>query len=374
MQPKKMSEQQRSFSERVKEWVKNHLWISFFTSSVVLVATIHLYIALFVPPSKERVWKEVEVQEGMSFKAIAAVLQKEGIIRFRGYFELLGRMEGISRKVRVGYYGLNTNMSMWDVLDALRNGKIIEYQVIIPEGYNLYQIGWTLSNTPLISSPNEFINLVKNKEYVRSLGIEADTLEGYLFPDTYYFPKGIKLADIPKKMVQRYKAVFVDSYRSRAKEMGFTEHQIITLASIVEKEAKVSSERKVIAAVYLNRLNKKMKLQADPTAVYGTKAWVTNVTKQDLKRPSRYNTYLHKGLPPGPIANPGQGAILASLYPEKVDYIFFVAQGDGSHYFSKEYKDHEKAIGRYRSSRARAKKLANQSTKNTAEVVPAASE
>lgn len=374
MQPKKMSEQQRSFSDRVKEWVKNHLWISFFTSSVVLVATIHLYIALFVPPSKERVWKEVEVQEGMSFKAIAAVLQKEGIIRFRGYFELLGRMEGISRKVRVGYYGLNTNMSMWDVLDALRNGKIIEYQVIIPEGYNLYQIGWTLSNTPLISSPNEFINLVKNKEYVRSLGIEADTLEGYLFPDTYYFPKGIKLADIPKKMVQRYKAVFVDSYRSRAKEMGFTEHQIITLASIVEKEAKVSSERKVIAAVYLNRLNKKMKLQADPTAVYGTKAWVTNVTKQDLKRPSRYNTYLHKGLPPGPIANPGQGAILASLYPEKVDYIFFVAQGDGSHYFSKEYKDHEKAIGRYRSSRARAKKLANQSTKNTAEVVPAASE
>jgi len=294
----------------------------------------------------------------MSFKAIASMLQKEGIIHYRGYFEIIGRIEGISRKVRTGYYGLNTNMSLWQVLDALRRGKIIEYEVIVPEGYNLYQIGWTLSNTPLISDPNEFINLVKNKEYTHSLGINADTLEGYLFPDTYYLPKGIKLEDIPKRMVQRYKAVFVDSYRSRAKELGFTEHQIITFASIVEKEAKVSSERKLIAAVYYNRLKQGMKLQADPTAVYGTKAWITKVTAEDLKRNSPYNTYLHKGLPPGPIANPGQGAILAALYPEKVDYLFFVAQGDGSHFFSKDYSAHEQAIDRFKSNKKRVKKKA----------------
>ncbi len=336
--------------------IKKNLWISFLFATAILILTIHLYLAFFVPPSKERIWKEIEVTEGMSFKTIAATLQNEGIIRYRSYFEILGRLEGISRKVRFGYYGLNTNMSMWDVLDALRNGKIIEYQVVVPEGYNLYQIGWTLSNTPLISDPNKFINLVKNKEYVRSLGIDADTLEGYLFPDTYYLPKGIKLEDIPKRMVQRYKAVFVDSYRNRAKEMGFTEHQIVTLASIVEKEAKISAERKLVAAVYLNRLKKKMKLQADPTAVYGTKAWITKVTKEDLKRQSPYNTYLHKGLPPGPIANPGQGAILAALYPEKVDYLFFVAQGDGSHYFSKDFGEHEKAIGRYKSNRMTANK------------------
>jgi UPF0755 protein len=337
--------------------------LSFLLATATLIIIIHFYTALFVPPSKEKVWKEVQVTEGMSFKAISGTLQKEGVIRYRGYFEIIGRLQGISRKVRVGYYGLNTNMSMWDVLEALRKGKIIEYEVVVPEGYNLYQIGWTLSNTPLISDPQEFIKLVKDKNYVHSLGIEADTLEGYLFPDTYYLPKGIKLEDIPKKMVLRYKAVFDDSYRVRAKELGFTENQILTLASIVEKEAKVSSERKLVSAVYHNRLKKGMKLQADPTAVYGTKAWITKVTAQDLKRKSPYNTYIHKGLPPGPIANPGQGAILATLYPENVDYLFFVAQGDGSHYFSKDFGSHEKAIGRYRSNKKNAKKQAKAKAK-----------
>ena len=345
-------------------------WWVFLIATVILTVIIHFYIALFVPPSKEKVWKEIEVTEGMSFKAIAAELREEGIIRYRGYFELIGRLQGISRKVRMGYYGLSTNMSLWEVLDSFRKGKIIEYEIVIPEGYNLYQIGWTLSGTPLLSDPQEFISLVKNKKYVHSLGIDADTLEGYLFPDTYFLPKGIKLEDIPKKMVQRYSVVFTDSLRKRAKELGFTEHQIITLASIVEKEAKLESERKLIAAVYINRLKKGMKLQADPTTVYGTKAWITKVTSQDLKRRSPYNTYIHKGLPPGPIANPGEGAILASLYPEKVDYLFFVAQGDGSHFFSKDYGSHEKAIGRYRSNRRKAKLQAGEKKDQEEAIVP----
>jgi len=339
-----------------KNALRTYPWWSFLIATASLTVIVHFYIALFVPPSKEKVWREVEVTEGMSFKAIATALQKEGIIRYRGYFELIGRLEGISRKVRVGYYGLSTNMSLWEVLDSLRNGKIIEYEVVIPEGYNLYQIGWTLSGTPLIADPQDFIQLVKNREYVHSLGIEADSLEGYLYPDTYYLPKGIKLEDIPKRMIQRYKAVFSDSYKSRAKELGYTEHQIVTLASIVEKEAKVSSERKLIAAVYHNRLKQGMRLQADPTAVYGTKAWITKVTSQDLKRRSPYNTYLHKGLPPGPIANPGEAAILATLYPDNVDYLFFVARGDGSHFFSRDFDTHEKNIGRYRSNKKMAKR------------------
>ncbi len=346
-----------------RKWTRKYAWWLFLIATASLIVIIHFYIALFVPPTKEKVWKEVQVTEGMSFKAISAELRKEGIIRYRGYFEIIGRLQGISRKVRVGYYGLSTNMSLWDVLDSLRKGKIIEYEVVIPEGYNLYQIGWTLSGTPLLSDPQEFIKLVTNKDYVHSLGIEANTLEGYLFPDTYYLPKGIKLEEIPKKMVQRYKAVFGDSYKRRAEELGFTEHQIITLASIVEKEAKVESERKLIAAVYLNRLKKGMRLQADPTAVYGKKAWITNVTRADLKRRSPYNTYLHKGLPPGPIANPGEGAILATLYPDTVDYLFFVAQGDGSHFFSKDYESHEKAIDRYRSNRKKAKQAAMEAQK-----------
>ncbi|OGW42005.1 MAG: hypothetical protein A2010_06080 [Nitrospirae bacterium GWD2_57_9] len=348
----------RAAWQMMVKWAKCHPWTAFLLATVTLLVSIHFFIALFVPPSKEKVWKEIQVTDGMSFKAIAGVLQKEGVIRYRGYFELIGRLQGISRRVRVGYYGLSTNMSLWEVLDALRKGKIIEYEVVVPEGYNLYQIGWTLSGTPLVSDPQQFIKLVRNREYVRSLGIEADTLEGYLFPDTYFLPKGIKLEDIPRRMVQRHQAVFVDSYRARAEELGMTEQQILTLASIIEKEAKVPSERTLISAVYHNRLKKGMRLQADPTCVYGTKAWVTNVTREDLKRKSPYNTYLHKGLPPGPIANPGQGAILAALYPEQVDYLFFVAQGDGSHYFSKDYGAHEKAVGRYRSAKKKAKSAA----------------
>ena len=347
------------YRNTVTRWVKAHVWMTFIAATIALTTLSHFYVALFVPPSREKAWREIQVTEGMSFKAIAAELQKEGIIRYRGYFEIIGRVQGITRKVRTGYYGLGSHMSLWEVLDALRKGKVIEYEVVIPEGYNLYQIGWTLTGTPLISSdPNDFIKAATNKELARSLGIEADRLEGYLFPDTYFLPKGITVPDIAKRMVQRYKDVFTDSLRTRAKELGFTEHEIITLASIVEKEAKVDSERKLIAAVYHNRLKKGMRLQADPTAVYGLRAWITKVSSQDLKRKSPYNTYRHKGLPPGPIANPGRGAILATLYPENVDYLFFVAQGDGSHYFSKDYGEHGKAIGRYKANRKKAKQQA----------------
>lgn len=344
---------------RFFHWVRTHLWKTFLLATVLLTVLIHFYISLFVPRTREVAWKEVEVTEGMSFKAIAGKLKREGIIRYRGYFELIGRLQGISRKVRVGYYGVGSHMSMWKVLDAFRQGRVIEYEVVIPEGYNLFQIGWTLSHTPLLDDPNRFIDLVTNKEFAASLGVEAGSLEGYLFPDTYYLPKGITLPDIAKRMVQRYRAVYTRDYQQRATEIGLTEHQVLTLASIVEKEAKVASERKLVSAVYHNRLKKGMKLQADPTAVYGKRAWITKVSAEDLKRKTPYNTYLHKGLPPGPIANPGQGAILAALYPEQVGYLFFVAQGDGSHHFSNEFSEHEKAINRYRANKRRARQQAN---------------
>lgn len=328
--------------------VKKRPWFAFILATFFLIILTHFYIALFVPPTKEKNWKEIQVTEGMSFKAIATLLKREGLIRYKGYFEIIGRLKGITRRVRTGYYGLGSHMTMWDVLDAFNKGRVIEYEVVIPEGYNLYQIAWTLSGTPLVAKPQEFIKLAKDRDFSRSMGVDADTLEGYLFPDTYYLPKGITIQDIAKRMVQRYKDMFKDSYRKRAEEMGFTEHEIVTLASIIEKEAKIPSERTLIASVYHNRLKIGMRLQADPTAVYGKKAWVTHVSKQDLKRRSPYNTYLIKGLPPGPIANPGQGAILAALYPDDVDYLYFVAQGDGSHYFSTEFGSHTKAVNRYR--------------------------
>ena len=351
----------------LRRWIRAHSWTAFLLATVLLTVSVHFYIALFVPPSTEKDWKEVQITEGMSLKAVAAKLQQEGIIRYRGYFEIIGRIQGISRKVRTGYYGLGAHMSLWEVLDAVRTGRIIEYQVVIPEGYNLFQIGYTLAQSPVLDDPNRFIDLATDRKFAQSLGVDGGSLEGYLFPDTYYLPKGIKVEDIAKRMVQRYRAVFTPDYAKRAEDIGMSEHQVITLASIVEKEAKVDDERKLIAAVYHNRLKKGIKLQADPTAVYGKKAWITKVTKDDLKRRTPYNTYLHKGLPPGPIANPGQGAILATLYPEKVDYLFFVAQGDGSHYFSNDFGEHEKAIGRYKANRRKARQQTKQQMQQQAQ-------
>src|SRR5574337_1902287 len=133
----------RGFWRNAGQWARKRPWTAFLTATGALLITIHFYIALFVPPAKERNWKQIQVTDGMSFKAIAGTLRKEGIIRYRGYFEIIGRLQGISRRVRAGYYGMSTNMSLWEVLEALRKGRIIEYEVVIPEGYNLYQIGWT---------------------------------------------------------------------------------------------------------------------------------------------------------------------------------------------------------------------------------------
>ena len=332
----------------LKRWVLRNPWKAFLIATAVLVTFVHFYTVLFVPPSREKIWKEIQVADGMSFRAVSALLSKEGIVRSQWYFEIFGRIQGISRKVRAGYYGLGPHMSMWEVLRALRTGRIIEYAVTVPEGYNLYQIAYVLSRTPLLAEPFEFIKVAKSRPFVQGLGIDAETLEGYLFPDTYYFAKGSSVEAIARRMVQHYRLLFADCYRDRAAELGYTEHEIITLASIIEKEAKVPSERTTISAVYHNRLKGGMKLQADPTAVYGTRAWVTKVTSQDLKRKSPYNTYLHKGLPPGPIANPGKGAILAALHPEPNGFLFFVAQGDGSHYFSEDYDSHTRAVERLR--------------------------
>ena len=332
----------------IKQWIYRNPWRALLIATVVLATIVHLSAVLFVPPSKEKRAKEIEVTRGMSLKALSNLLKREGIIRSRGYFELFGRLQGISRKIRIGYYELDSQMNMWQVLGIFRNGRIIEYAVTIPEGYNLFQIGYVLAATPLANEARQFILLARDRNVAQKLNVSADTLEGYLFPDTYHFPKGIMLEEIAQQMTQRYNSVFTDDYRARARKIGFTEHQIVTLASIIEKEARLSSERELISAVYHNRLKKGMRLQADPTAVYGKEAWVRKVTPRDLKRNTPYNTYIHKGLPPGPIANPGQGAIFAALYPATVDYLYFVAQGDGSHSFSKDYASHLQAIERYR--------------------------
>jgi UPF0755 protein len=334
---------------KTRRWLKKKSWLSFLVATATLLFLIHFYIALFVPPSNEKVWKEVQVIEGMSFKAIAGELKKEGLIRYRGYFEIIGRLQGISRKVRVGYYGLNTKMTLWEVLDHLRKGSIIEYEVVVPEGYNLYQIGWTLSGTPLISAPHEFIDLVKNKAYVHALGIDADTLEGYLFPDTYRLPKDVTAADAVARMLANFDRRVTPAMRDKLAVQKRTLFQAVTLASIVERESAVAQERPVIASVYSNRLKTGMALDADPTVQYAMASakkqapWWPQLTQEDYRSAqSPYNTYLNPDLPPGPIASPGLSSIQAAIEPAQTNFYFFRAScnRDGTHLFSKTLEEH----------------------------------
>jgi len=317
---------------------------------LTLTFLLHIYIILFIPPSMTGEWKEVPVSKGMNFKEITSLLKKEGIINKVYAFELLGRAIGITKKVRAGYYSLSPNMPMIEVLMTLKKGNIIEYSLSIPEGFTIDDIAETLEKTGLVKG-QDFISITHDRGFIKALGFEADSMDGYLFPDTYLLPKGITTQEIAERMVGRFREVITPEIEKRARDLGFTITQIITLASIIEREAKVDAERPLISAVYHNRLRKGMSLQADPTAIYGRKRLNERITKRDLQAKSPYNTYRIHGLPPGPIANPGEKSINAALYPANVDYLFFVSKNDGTHYFSRTAKEHIEAVLKYQRER-----------------------
>jgi UPF0755 protein len=315
--------------------------------SLITVGLIHSYTVLFLPLSPGAEWKEVVIQKGMNFKEIAALLKKEGIIKNDFFFDLLGRTFGITKKVRAGYYSISPSIPMIDVLKILKQGMIIEYSLTIPEGLTIEDIADTIEKLGF-SKREDFISITNDRGFIKSLGIEADSLEGYLFPDTYLMPKGITSQEIAERMINRFREVITPEIENRAKEIGFTIKEVITLASIIEREAQVDSERALVSAVYQNRLRKGMPLQADPTAIYGIKRLNERITRKDLKNKSPYNTYIIQGLPPGPIANPGLKSIKASLHPADVDYLFFVSKNDGTHHFSRTASEHHEAVIKYR--------------------------
>lgn len=316
-----------------------------FKKAVLLVGIIYFCFVLFytsfqlLSPVKIKQDVEVYIPKGKSFSEIAKILKEKGLIRDEMLFILLGRIMGIDKKARAGYYIFTKDMTAKDVIEKLMEGKIIEYTVTVVEGDSLYEISDKLSAQNLI--PQErFWELVKDKKFLKSLNIDAPSLEGYLFPDTYKIPKGMDAEEILATMVKRFWEVYDAKLREKTKKMGWSINQVVTLASIIEKEAKVDEERPIISAVYHNRLRFGMPLQADPTAIYGIKRFSAGVTKKDLQNKTPYNTYVIKGLPPGPIASPGLKSIIAALNPAKVSYLYFVSRGDGTHEFSVDYESH----------------------------------
>lgn len=314
-------------------------------ASLVFFVAVYFFIYLIMPISSENRWKEVEIPKGASYSKGISILADKGFVKNRLAFLLLGRATGTDRTMKAGYYNLNTAMNPLEIFDRLRKGMIVEVMITIPEGCALEDIKSKLKEAGLIDD-NSW-KLVKDKAFLSTFNITAPSLEGYIFPDSYNFAKGTDPRHIFGIMVQRMREKFDQSLRNRAAEIGMTENEVLTLASIIEKEAVHDSERPLISAVYHNRLKKNMKLQADPTVLYGVRYRWKRVLYSDLARVTPYNTYVIYGLPPGPIASPGIKSIQAALYPYKTSYLFFVSMNNGKHYFSRSGEEHVKAVDFY---------------------------
>ena len=243
-------------------------------------------------------------------------------------------------------YIIASNLSPGDILDKMVSGKVRLYKFTIPEGSNLNQIAEIIDSAGL-ANRQEFLQLANDTRFIENMGNGAVNLEGYLFPDTYFFPRNVAAERIIESMVDRLQSEITDDWRQRASEINFTMHEVITLASIIEKETGTAAERPIISSVFHNRLKKKMRLETDPTVIYGIKDFDGNLTRKHLETKTPYNTYRISGLPPGPIASPGRAAIEAALYPAKTSYLFFVSKKDGTHQFSTNLADHNRAIRKY---------------------------
>jgi UPF0755 protein len=220
--------------------------------------------------------------------------------------------------------------------------------VIIPEGFNIFQIGGILDQAK-VCSKEIFLEKTKDHNFIAALDLDGDSLEGYLFPDTYNFPKGFGEEQVIRQMVARFKTVYA-SLSKRAEQFGLSRRDVVILASMIEKEARDDQDRRLISAVFHNRLNRGMALQSDPTAIYDLKKRKPRnerITRQDLLRKSPYNTYQILGLPKGPIANPGLRSLQAVLYPADVNYLYFVSKNDRTHHFSSTLEEHNRAVARY---------------------------
>ena len=317
-----------------------------------LAIILFLYTAMYLrtPSHVKGLKTTITIRRGMTFKQVAQLLGDKEIIRGINRFILLGKFSGAFPKVKAGEYELSSDMTPLQVLDTLTEGKVKQYKVSIPEGYTVSQIAEILESRG-ITNREAFLEKCSSSQYASSLEIEADSLEGYLFPDSYLFSKALKPENIIEAMVMRFRRVFTSQYSERAKELGFSDHEILTLASMIEKEAAIPWERFLVSGVYHNRLKRNMMLYSCPTVIYGIKDFNGNLTKRDLERYTPYNTYLIRGLPPGPICNPGREAIVAALYPAITEYLYFVSKNDGSHHFSSTLEEHNIAVWKYQKGR-----------------------
>lgn len=313
----------------------------------ILTVSVYLSLQLLVFTTDEDSLMEIEIHRGASYKQALSILAENNLIRDKVIFLLIGKIYGLDKKIRAGFYLFKGRLTPWQVFQKLLAGEVIEYWVTINEGDSIFEIGKKIEISGLVGYET-FIALSTNKELLESYNIQSPSLEGYLFPETYRLPKGASPEYIIGIMVNKLRKEYSGSLKERESELKWSENQVLTLASIIEREAVVDEERAIISGVYHNRLRIKMPLQADPTAIYGVKSHSNKITREDLKKKTDYNTYIITGLPPGPIASPSIKSIIAALYPANVPYLYFVSKRDGTHLFSKTLQEHNTAINKVR--------------------------
>jgi UPF0755 protein len=315
---------------------------------LILGAFVFAYVRL--PYDNQAREVRFRVEKGTTFREISRGLAREKLLRFPDLFSLLARLQHRDQNVRAGEYQFDSSWTPEKILDALCRGRVVLRKVTIPEGYTVKQISVLLGRAGL-ADPLDVVRLGKDPEFLGELGLEGESVEGYLFPDTYHFAEGVPVREILKAMVERFRDIYEPEISQGQKAMGLTVLEVVTMASIVEKESGRGDEKPLVASVIHNRMAKRMPLQCDPTVIYGIKDFDGNLTRRHLRTPNPYNTYIHLGLPPGPIANPGLEALRAVVEPEKTSYLYFVSKNDGTHHFSSSLREHNRAVRRYQKRR-----------------------
>lgn len=290
-----------------------------------------------------------EVEKGQTAKEIALNLKKNGIIKKRWPFLVGYRIFFSAQSLKAGEYAIAIPDSPKNILQALSEGSVYLHSITIPEGLIIQEIAGLLDSEGF-AAKQDFLQDVAEISLISSLDKDAPNLEGYLFPETYRFAKGTPSEEIVAAMVFQFTKVFSQEWIERAAELGMSIRDIVTLASLIEKETSLRKEKKIISAVFHNRLKISMKLDCDPTIIYVLKLegrFKDRLRNRDLKYDSPFNTYLYSGLPPGPIANPGRGSLEAALYPADEKFLYFVSKNDGSHHFSQTFREHQNAVNKY---------------------------
>jgi UPF0755 protein len=332
-----------------------HLTPKIISSAVVIaVLTLTLSVgAVFLPlggrPNEQIVF---EIPKGASLNQIADALETQGLVLSSGLFKWTTIALGKRRALKTGEYNILGRVSVVHLIDIFDQGRTLRYRVTIPEGLRMTEI-FSLLQDLGVGDYDAYLDYSHKTELLEPFGLSltSPSLEGFLYPETYFFSKSIPESQVIQTMLRTFFASIPDDYEHLAQKVGLTFYEAVILASIIEKETSVPSERTLISSVFHNRLNQRMRLQTDPTVIYGIPEFNGRLTRQLLLRQTPYNTYLNLGLPPTPIANPGLDSLLAAVKPDQTDYLFFVAKGDGSHYFSSNYRDHRQAVESFQLNR-----------------------